>query len=95
MSMYPCVVTDSPWKFGDKLPGPGRGAEKHYKCMALPEIITYHESLPIAADAWVFIWRVGSMQHEALQVCDALRLRVVSEIVWIKTVNAVEPGQPG
>jgi N6-adenosine-specific RNA methylase IME4 len=93
--LFPCVVTDPPWRFGDNLPGPGRGAEKHYPCMDLPAIISYHANLPIAADAWVFIWRVGAMQHEALQLCDALELRVISEIVWVKTVNAVVPGQPG
>lgn len=94
-TLYPCVVTDPPWLFSDKLPGPGRGAEKHYKCMPLDEIVAYHKELPIAPDAWLFIWRVGSMQTEALWLASTLKFRIVSEVVWIKTLSAVEPGVPG
>lgn len=32
------LVADPPWPFKDRLPGPGRGAAKHYDCMDLEDI---------------------------------------------------------
>lgn len=79
------LEADCPWLFGDPLPGPKRGATSHYRCMTLAEICTF--SLPpIADDAWLFLWRVGSMQHEALAVVRAWGFDPpTSEIVWVKT----------
>lgn len=81
------VVADCPWKFGDKLPGPGRGAEKHYQCMDVAALCAF-ELPPIADDAWLFFWRVGSMQREALQVIEAWGFNPpTSDIVWVKTTK--------
>ena len=86
MSVEPAsvVVADPPWRFGDSLPGDGRGAVKHYPTLPARDI----EALrlpPIAGDALLFLWRVASMQEEALRVCRAWGFRPVSEIVWAKT----------
>ncbi len=78
------VVVDPPWRFGDSLPGNGRGADKHYPTLPARDI----EALvlpPIASDALLFLWRVASMPEEALRVCRAWGFRPVSEIVWAKT----------
>ena len=48
MSVYHTVVADPPWRFNDKLPGKGRGADKHYETMTIEEIRGYQ--FPEAAD---------------------------------------------
>jgi len=80
---YACVVADPPWRFSDKLPGPGRGAEKHYPTMALAEIELF--TLPALDDnAYLFLWRVSSMVEEAYKVVRAWGFVPKTEIVWIK-----------
>lgn len=88
---YGCLVADPAWKFGDKLPGKGRGSEKHYGCMKLHEIMRY--PIPgMLPDSWLFLWRVAAMQQEALDVVKAWGYVVKSEIVWVKT--SVNTGRP-
>jgi N6-adenosine-specific RNA methylase IME4 len=83
---YACIVADPPWSFGDRLPGPGRGAEKHYDVLDLEAIKTF--ALPsIADDAWLFLWRVSSQVEEAYQVCRAWGFVPKSEIVWLKRTS--------
>lgn len=38
MKKYKCIVADPAWKFGDKLPGKGRGAAKNYDVMTVDDI---------------------------------------------------------
>jgi N6-adenosine-specific RNA methylase IME4 len=78
------VVADPPWKFSDRLPGGGRGAVKHYDCLSTRDIIRFPLP-PIADDALLFLWRVASMQVEALDVMRIWGFAPKSEIVWIKT----------
>lgn len=80
------LVADPPWKFGDKLPGPGRGAEKHYRCMPVEEIEAFPvpEMLP---DSVLFLWRVSSMVEEALRVARAWGFVPKAEVVWVKTTT--------
>ncbi len=78
------LVADPPWTFKDRLPGGGRGAAKHYSCLTLLEICTF--DIPkLHDDAWLFLWRVGSQQHEALAVAKAWGFGApTSEFVWVK-----------
>jgi N6-adenosine-specific RNA methylase IME4 len=77
------LVADPPWSFGDKLPGPGRGAEKHYSVLSQREIERF--SLPpLADDALLLLWRVASQPEEALRVVRAWGFVPKSEIVWRK-----------
>jgi N6-adenosine-specific RNA methylase IME4 len=78
------LLADPPWKFGDALPGKGRGAAKHYPCMTLDELCAF-ELPPLAADCMLLLWRVASMQREALAVIDAWGFTLKSEVVWLKT----------
>jgi N6-adenosine-specific RNA methylase IME4 len=88
---FDVIVADCPWKFGDKLPGHGRGAEKHYDCMTVKELCAF-ELPPIASDAWLIFWRVGSMQAEALQIIKAWGFKApTSEFIWVKTTKAGKP----
>lgn len=77
------IYADPPWRFGDRLPGPGRGAAKHYRTLTTSDIMLW--PLPTIADnAVLFLWRVAAMQEDALLVASAWGFTVKSEIVWIK-----------
>lgn len=85
------VYADPPWRFGDALPGPGRGATKHYATMTVADIKAVPMP-PLAADAWLFLWRVAAMQREALEVIEAWGFgEPKAEIVWVKTTKAGNP----
>jgi N6-adenosine-specific RNA methylase IME4 len=100
---YKCVVADPPWQFGDKLPGPGRGAVKNYSVMtvedicgmgciedARPAIFMCNEHYGIADDALLFLWRVSSQVEEAYRVVRAWGFVPKSEIVWIKASRMMD-----
>lgn len=53
------LLADPPWKFGDKLPGTGRGASKHYPVLSVDEICSFALP-PVADDALLFMWRVSA-----------------------------------
>lgn len=87
------LVADPPWKFGDKLPGPKRGAESHYRVMTTPEIMRFPLP-PLADDALLLMWRVAAMPLDALKVAEAWGFTPKSEIVWVKTpANSTEEGR--
>lgn len=81
------LLADPPWKFGDKLPGPGRGAVKHYPCMSLQEIMAYPLP-PLADDCLLLLWRVSAMQAEGLMTMRAWGFKLKSELVWLKQTSS-------
>jgi len=83
---FAVVVADPPWQFDDKLPGPGRGADKHYRTLPQLEIERFPLP-PIADDALLFLWRVSSMVEEAYRVTRAWGFVPKSEIVWLKRTS--------
>lgn len=89
-SLAGVLYADPPWKFGDRLPGPGRGAAKHYRTMSVFEIMRFPLP-PLAPDCWLFLWRVHTHQREAFQVLEAWRFEYASEIVWVKTSKSGKP----
>lgn len=93
MSSPPVVVcADPPWRFGDSLPGPTRGAAKRYACMSAPDIADYIAGYCASAPNLVlFLWRVSSMQREALDVVSAANCVVKSELVWEKLTVTGKP----
>lgn len=84
--MYRVICADPPWKFGDRLPGPSRGAEKNYACLSAAEICTFPLP-PLTDDCTLFLWRVASMQQEALDVIRAWDFTLKTEIVWLKKTS--------
>lgn len=80
------VVADPPWQFGDKLPGPSRGAAKNYRVLTLPQIMGYlrTEKIEVAPDALLFLWRVSSQVEEANMVARDWGFKPKSEVVWVK-----------
>ena len=91
------VVSDPPWLFGDKLPGPGRGAVKHYPCMTPAELLVYLPGLEAAGevlidrDAVLFLWRVPAMGSLAYRVVDAWRFVEKAEMIWRKLTKHGKP----
>ncbi len=94
MSGYVCIVADPPWAPKDKLPGPSRGAARQYPVMKTTEISgladvnvagelrIYREA--VAGDAILFLWRLSSMQSDALAVAQSWGFVVKSDVVWQK-----------
>ena len=83
VTKYRSVAADPGWQFGDSLPGPSRGAAKNYRTMSLAEICAF--KLPdLEDDCRLFLWRVASMQEEALAVMRAWGFTLKAEMVWVK-----------
>lgn len=77
------LVADPPWLFGDRLPGPKRGASKHYGCLTVRDICAF--PLPtLTTNATLIMWRVSSMVEDAYRVCRAWGFSPKTEIVWVK-----------
>lgn len=81
--MIQTLIADPPWSFSDSLPGPTRGAAKNYSTMTLEDIKNF-KLPPLADDCRLFLWRVSSMQTEALEVMKAWGFTLKSEMVWLK-----------
>lgn len=77
------LYADPPWRFGDKLPGAGRGAERHYSTLSVSEIMRFPLP-PLPEDCWLFMWRVHTHQEEAALVMKAWGFEYCSELVWVK-----------
>ena len=88
--MIQTLVSDPPWRFNDSLPGPGRGAVKHYDLLSIEDIKNF-ELPPLADDARLFLWRVASMQEESLEVARAWGFVPKAELVWVKVTKAGPP----
>lgn len=76
------LVVDPPWHHEDQLPGE-RGAAHQYETMSTDDICTL-ELPPLAKRSVLFLWRVASMQQDALNVCRAWCFEPVAEVVWQK-----------
>lgn len=81
------LVADPAWLFGDKLPGPGRGASSHYACMRTADICAMSTPVDGHANAVLFLWCVESMQQDALDVAKAWRFTVKTSLVWEKLTS--------
>lgn len=88
---FQTIVADPPWQFGDKLPGANRGAGKNYSTLNVAELHGFLEGLDLASDCRLFLWRVASMQQEALDVMKAWGFTLKTEIVWQKLTSSGLP----
>lgn len=82
------IVADPPWRYGDDLPGPKRGASAHYPTLTVEEIAR-REFLfpwpPLAPDSRLFLWATAPLLREALFVIEAWGFRYRTGAVWEKT----------
>src|SRR5690606_17108269 len=84
---YRVIVADPPWAFLDKLPGKGRGAQKHYGVMSTAAICAF-ELPPLDEDCWLFLWRPATHQQDALHVAASWGFRrPPGELIWRKTTK--------
>jgi len=92
------LLADPPWAFGDKLPGGGRGAEKHYKTMPIEEIKKFPLP-PLADNAVLFLWRVEALEEKAetscYEIARAWGFVPKSKITWVKSVGDGETVEGG
>lgn len=86
MILHRVLCADPPWSFGDKLPGPSRGAEKNYPVLSVDDICAFPRP-ELASDALLFLWRVSSQVEEAYRVVRAWGFVPKTEIVWRKTTK--------
>ena len=89
--LYRCVVIDPPWEYDDALPGPARGAGKHYDgLMAMTDILTLPLDRIVAPECHVWLWYTNSFLIEAGQLLTKwaqFGLRPKTQLTWCK-----EPG---
>lgn len=83
MEPFRVLYCDAPWKFGDSLPGPTRGASKNYPCMSIDELKAFPLP-PLADDCFLFFWRVSSMVPEAYEVIKSWGFTAKAELTWRK-----------
>lgn len=90
-TQFKTIVADPPWPFSDKLPGPSRGAVKNYDILSISDISAFLLSSNLADkiddNARLFLWRVSSMQEEALRVMRDWGFVPKAEIVWVKKTS--------
>ena len=84
------LAADPPWMPEDELPGETRGAAKNYACLPV-EAIERFPIPPMAEDSILFLWRLASMQEEALRVSRAWGYVVKSELIWEKLTPKGRP----
>lgn len=78
------LEADCPWKFKGSGRRGGVSWRGRYAPMELDDI-KWFPLPPLARDCRLFLWRVGAMQQEALDVGKAWGFTQKSEIIWIKT----------
>lgn len=84
MHLHRFLTVDPAWPFKDKLPGETRGAARNYRTQTISEIMRM-ELPPLDDDCVLALWRVASMQQEALDVIKAYGFRPPErEVVWLK-----------
>lgn len=81
--LFKVLCADPPWKFGDKLPGDARGAERNYPCLTRRELMRFPLP-PLSNDCVLLMWRVAAMLQDALDVVDAWGFEPKTEVVWLK-----------
>jgi N6-adenosine-specific RNA methylase IME4 len=93
---YRVVCADPPWSFEDSLPGPGRGAAKHYDLLddavAARQFIGGELLDQVADDAYLFLWRVSAgggrsivtLVERAYAVARAWGFDPKTEVIWRK-----------
>lgn len=75
------LLADPPWRFGDALGR--RGAEANYPTLSIEQLCSFPLP-PLGRDCLLMLWRVASMQEEALRLARSWGFTIKSELVWRK-----------
>lgn len=90
------MAADPPWPYGDRLPGGGRGAAKHYSLMTLEEIQRLCTQLEfqriVADDAHLYLWTTNSFLDSAFTVARAWGFVPKTVLTWVKARNLTLAG---
>ena len=83
------IVADPPWRFDSHAKRKhgevkSRAAVAHYPVMKLQDIANIPVEEITEPDAVLFLWAVGSMLPQALNVMGAWGFAPVSQMVWVK-----------
>lgn len=78
------ILADPPWRYGDKLPGPGRGAVKHYNVMTNKDIIDMNVRDITAENAHLYLWVTNSFIETGFEVMRSWGFEPKTNIVWVK-----------
>lgn len=82
--MFDVIVADPPWTFKDQLPGPGRGAAKHYDTMTVAEIAALPVRDVIGSNAVLLLWVPSAVIRDGLAVAHAWGFTEKQTWVWVK-----------
>jgi N6-adenosine-specific RNA methylase IME4 len=82
--LYHCIVVDPPWSFGDKLPGPGRGAAKHYRTLAVEQIAKLDPGRFADENSHLWLWTTNSHMTEAHQLMRCWGFEYKTMLTWCK-----------
>ena len=92
---YRVVVIDPPWDVGfamDRTDEVLRDAGPPYSVMSLDEIKAME--LPLADDAWVFLWTIQQFLRESFEVLEAWGVQHRFTMVWHKPHSMQAKGMP-
>jgi N6-adenosine-specific RNA methylase IME4 len=80
-----CLV-DPPWSFRTwSAKGKGKGADRHYTCQTLEDIVALPVSQLMADDAVMFLWVIQSHLPQGLRVIEAWNFTFKTVgFIWIK-----------
>ncbi len=87
---FSTIVADPPWAYGDRLPGPGRGAAKHYRVLNLDEIRGLPVEAAAAADAHLYLWTTNAFLESAFEIARAWGFTQKTVLTWIKVKKYAE-----
>ena len=84
LGRFRTLTADPPWRYGDNLPGKGRGAAKHYATLTPAEIA----ALPIPdlaePDAHLWLWTTNSFMADALWLAKHWGFEHKTILTWCK-----------
>lgn len=83
--VFGVVSADCPWTFKDQLPGPGRGAAKHYDTMTVPELCALPVRDVVDRDAALLLWVPSAVIRDGLAVAHAWGFVEKQTWIWVKT----------
>jgi N6-adenosine-specific RNA methylase IME4 len=91
---FTTVVADPPWPYGDALPGPGRGAKKHYVLMSLDDISMMGIQLldTVEENAHLYLWTTNAFVAESWQVAKDWGFVPKTICTWVKSKNIHREG---
>lgn len=85
---YKTILADPPWQYDDDSPHPG--AADHYETLPVDVIrgLGPYVNQVAASHAHLYLWTTNSFLQAACQVADSWGFDVVTNISWIKVLDA-------